>query len=122
MCWLACRRTRTAILKSCCRIAGGRYPHSDSAVKVCSPRAYSSDAASWAQATVGAIAIVAGGAAVVWQVKRNRMELSEREARLHDGLARLLIQKPDRIRPPRQLQARHKLGSFCQQLALLTSC
>ena len=55
----------------------------------------SSDAASWAQATVGAIAIVAGGAAVVWQVKRNRMELSEREARLHDGLARLLIHLKD---------------------------
>ena len=30
----------------------------------------------------------------------------------------LLIQKPDRIRPPGQLQARHKLGSFRQQLAL----
>jgi hypothetical protein len=51
----------------------------------------SSDVAAWAQATVGAIAIAAGAAAVYWQAKRARLELSEREARQHDGLARLLI-------------------------------
>ena len=55
----------------------------------------SSDVAAWAQATVGALAIVVGAWAVHWQVKRNRMELSEREARFHDGLARLLIHLKD---------------------------
>ena len=55
----------------------------------------SSDLAAWAQATVGAITIVVGAGAVFWQVKRNRMELSEREARSHDGLARLLIHLKD---------------------------
>lgn len=55
----------------------------------------SSDVAAWAQAAVGAIAIVAGSFAVHWQVKRGRMELSEREARAHDGLARLLIHLKD---------------------------
>ena len=55
----------------------------------------SSDVAAWAQATVGAFAIVVGAGAVFWQVRRNRMELSEREARAHDGLARLLIHLKD---------------------------
>ena len=55
----------------------------------------SSDVAAWAQATVGAIAIVVGAGAVFWQVRRNRMDLSEREARAHDGLARLLIHLKD---------------------------
>jgi hypothetical protein len=55
----------------------------------------SADVAAWAQATVGAIAIVVGAAAVFWQVRRNRLELSEREARSHDGLARLLIHLKD---------------------------
>lgn len=55
----------------------------------------SSDVAAWAQATVGAVAIVVGAVAVNWQVRRNRLELSEREARFHDGLARLLIHLKD---------------------------
>ena len=55
----------------------------------------SSDVAAWAQATVGAFAIVVGAGAVFWQVRRSRMELSEREARAHDGLARLLIHLKD---------------------------
>lgn len=55
----------------------------------------SSDMAAWAQAAVGAIAIVVGAFAVYWQVRRGRMELSEREARAHDGFARLLIHLKD---------------------------
>ena len=55
----------------------------------------SSDVAAWAQATVGAVAMMVGASAVFWQVRRNRMEVSEREARAHDGLARLLIHLKD---------------------------
>ncbi|WP_146097340.1 hypothetical protein [Rhodoferax sp. TS-BS-61-7] len=55
----------------------------------------SSDWAAWTQAGVGAIAMIVGAVAVVWQVRRNRMEISEREARAHDGLARLLIHLKD---------------------------
>lgn len=51
----------------------------------------SSDLAAWAQAIVGSAAIMAGAVAVQWQVRRGRLELSEREARAHDGLATLLI-------------------------------
>ena len=50
----------------------------------------SSDVASWAQACVGALAMLVGTGAVFWQVRRGRMELSERESRAHDGLARML--------------------------------
>jgi hypothetical protein len=55
----------------------------------------SSDVAAWAQATVGAIAMIVGAFAVFHQVRRNRMELSERESRMHDGLARVLIHLKD---------------------------
>jgi hypothetical protein len=55
----------------------------------------SSAVAAWAQAIVGAIAMIVGALAVFHQVKRNRMELSERESRMHDGLARLLIHLKD---------------------------
>ena len=54
-----------------------------------------SDAAAWTQAAVSAAAIVVGAIAIHWQVKRGRLELSEREARAHDGLARLLIHLKD---------------------------
>lgn len=55
----------------------------------------SADVATWAQAMISAIAIVVGAVVVFWQVRRNRLELSEREARFHDGLARLLIHLKD---------------------------
>ena len=55
----------------------------------------SSDVAAWAQAGVGALAMAVGASAVFWQVRRGRMELSEREARAHDGLARMLIHLKD---------------------------
>ena len=54
-----------------------------------------SDIAAWAQAGVGAIAMAVGAGAVYWQVRRGRLEQSEREARAHDGLARLLIHLKD---------------------------
>lgn len=54
-----------------------------------------SDFAAWAQAGVGALAMMVGACAVFWQVKRARMELSEREARAHDGLARMLVHLKD---------------------------
>jgi hypothetical protein len=55
----------------------------------------SSDFAAWAQAVVSSLAIVVGAYFVVWQVKRGRMELLEREARTLDGLARLLVHLRD---------------------------
>lgn len=55
----------------------------------------SSDLAAWAQAVVGILAIIAGAVAVYWQVRRGRLELAEREARAHDGLARLIIHLKD---------------------------
>ena len=54
-----------------------------------------SDVAAWAQAVVGMLAIIAGAIAVHWQVRRGRLELAEREARAHDGLARLIIHLKD---------------------------
>ena len=51
----------------------------------------SSDIAAWAQAVVGATAIVVGALAIWWQTRRGRLELCEREAAALDGLARLLI-------------------------------
>ena len=62
----------------------------------------SSDIASWAQASVSALAIVAGTGAIFWQVRRARLELAEREARAHDGLARLLVHVKDSARDARQ--------------------
>lgn len=55
----------------------------------------SSDVAAWAQAVVGMLAIISGAIAVHWQVRRGRLELAEREARTHDGLARLIIHLKD---------------------------
>lgn len=55
----------------------------------------SSDVAAWAQAVVGAIAIVAGAFTVNWQTRRARMELCEREARALEGVARLLVHLKD---------------------------
>lgn len=51
----------------------------------------SSDIASWAQAVVGATAIVVGAVAIWWQTRRARLELCEREASALDGIARLLV-------------------------------
>lgn len=50
----------------------------------------SSDIASWAQAVVGTIAIIAGACAVYWQAHRARLEQCEREARALNGLVCLL--------------------------------
>ena len=55
----------------------------------------SSDLAAWAQAIVSSLAIVAGAGVVIWQTRRARLELSEREARSLDGLARILIHLKD---------------------------
>jgi hypothetical protein len=55
----------------------------------------SSDIAAWAQAIVSSLAIVAGACVVVWQTRRARLDLSEREARSLDGLARILIHLKD---------------------------
>lgn len=55
----------------------------------------SSDLAAWAQAAVSSIAIVVGACFVVWQVRRGRMDLQEREAQSLDGLARLLVHLRD---------------------------
>jgi len=49
------------------------------------------DIAAWAQAIVSSIALIVGACVVIWQTRRARLELCEREARAHDGLARLLI-------------------------------
>lgn len=51
----------------------------------------SSDCAAWAQAFVGSIAIIVGAVVVIWQTRRAHLEQSEREARVLDGLARLLV-------------------------------
>lgn len=51
----------------------------------------SSDIAAWAQAIVSSIAIIAGASVMVWQTGRTRLEQSEREARMLDGLALLVI-------------------------------
>ena len=51
----------------------------------------SSDIAAWAQAIVSSIAIIAGALVVFWQTRRTRLEQSEREARMLDGLALLVI-------------------------------
>ena len=55
----------------------------------------SSDVAAWAQAIVSSIAIVVGAVVVVWQTRRARLELSEREARALDGLAHILTHLRD---------------------------
>ena len=55
----------------------------------------SSDIAAWAQAIVSSIAIIVGALAVFWQARRARLEQSEREARVLDGLAHLLIHLKD---------------------------
>ena len=51
----------------------------------------SSDVAAWAQAIVSSIAIIAGAWVLSWQTRHARLEQSEREARMLDGLAMLLI-------------------------------
>ena len=51
----------------------------------------SSDIAAWAQAIVSSVAIIAGASVVFWQTRRARLDQSEREARVLDGLALLLI-------------------------------
>jgi hypothetical protein len=55
----------------------------------------SSDIAAWAQTIVSSLAIVVGASVVFWQTRRARLELSEREARSLDGLARILIHLKD---------------------------
>lgn len=50
----------------------------------------SSDIAAWSQAIVSSIAIIAGALVVFWQTRRARLEQSEREARMLDGIAHLL--------------------------------
>jgi hypothetical protein len=55
----------------------------------------SSDYAAWAQAIVGTVAIAVGARVVALQATRARLDLSEREARSHDGLARLLVHLKD---------------------------
>jgi hypothetical protein len=55
----------------------------------------SSDYAAWAQAIVGTAAIVVGARVVASQATQARLDLSEREARSHDGLARLLVHLKD---------------------------
>jgi hypothetical protein len=55
----------------------------------------SSDVAAWAQAIVSSIALVVGAFVVIWQTRRARLDISERESRAHDGLARLLIHLKD---------------------------
>jgi hypothetical protein len=51
----------------------------------------STDIAAWAQAIVSSVAIVAGASVVYWQTRRARLDQSEREARVLDGLALLII-------------------------------
>jgi hypothetical protein len=51
----------------------------------------SSDIAAWAQAIVSSIAIIVGAFVVFWQTRRARLEQTEREARVLDGIAYLLI-------------------------------
>ena len=51
----------------------------------------SSEAASWAQAFVSSVAITVGAWVVIWQTRRTRLEQTEREARVLDGLAHLLF-------------------------------
>jgi hypothetical protein len=55
----------------------------------------STDVAAWAQAVVSSIAIIVGAFVVYWQTRRARLEQSEREARVLDGLAHLLIHLKD---------------------------
>jgi hypothetical protein len=55
----------------------------------------SSDVAAWAQAVVGATAIIVGAIAVWWQARRARLELCERDASALDGIARLLVHLRD---------------------------
>lgn len=51
----------------------------------------SAEVAAWVQALVSSVAIVVGALVVIWQTYRARLERSEREARVLDGLALLLI-------------------------------
>jgi hypothetical protein len=55
----------------------------------------SSDMATWAQAVVSSIAIVVGAIVVFWQTCRARLDQSEREARVLEGIAHLLIHLRD---------------------------
>lgn len=55
----------------------------------------SSDVAAWAQAIVSSFAIIVGTLVVIWQTRRARLELCEREARGLDGLVRLLVHLKD---------------------------
>lgn len=55
----------------------------------------SSDMAAWAQAAVSSIAIVVGAVVVCWQTRRARLDLNEREARVLEGIAHLLIHLKD---------------------------
>lgn len=51
----------------------------------------SSDIAAWAQAIVSSIAIIVGAFVVFLQTRRARLEQTEREARVLDGIAYFLI-------------------------------
>lgn len=55
----------------------------------------SSDMAAWAQAVVSSIAIVVGALVVWWQTRRARLDQSEREARVLEGIAHLLMHLKD---------------------------
>lgn len=55
----------------------------------------SADWAAWSQALVGTAGIVAGAVAIRWQVVRAQTANRERDALLHDGLARLLVHLKD---------------------------
>ena len=67
----------------------------------------SSVVAAWAQAVVGSVAIAVGAYFVVWQVRRARLEICEREASHLYGLARLLVHLRD-IATEARLE-RHKM-------------
>lgn len=55
----------------------------------------SSDMAAWAQAVVSSIAIIVGAGVVFWQTRRARLDQCEREARILEGIAHILIHLKD---------------------------
>ena len=55
----------------------------------------SSDLAAWAQAIVSSVAIIVGAFVVFWQPRRARLAQNEREARVLEGIAHLLIHLRD---------------------------
>ncbi len=58
----------------------------------------SGSVAAWVQAFGSIIGIGAGAFAVYWQANKARLEQSQRDARMHDALARLLIHARDAAR------------------------